>query len=54
MIAAVVAVRAVDALLEGRREARRRQRMFPHCVSCGYDLTGNETGACPECGRRFR
>ena len=54
MIAAVVAVRAVEALLDARREAWGRQLMFPHCVSCGYDLTGNETGACPECGQRFR
>lgn len=21
-----------------------------HCVSCGYDLTGNVSGQCPECG----
>jgi hypothetical protein len=21
-----------------------------HCRSCGYDLTGNVTGRCPECG----
>lgn len=21
-----------------------------HCPACGYDLTGNESGACPECG----
>ena len=20
------------------------------CYSCGYDLTGNESGICPECG----
>ena len=20
------------------------------CVGCGYDLTGNESGVCPECG----
>lgn len=20
------------------------------CMRCGYDLTGNETGRCPECG----
>jgi hypothetical protein len=20
------------------------------CVWCGYDLTGNESGVCPECG----
>ena len=21
-----------------------------HCSKCGYDLTGNESGVCPECG----
>ena len=21
-----------------------------HCQQCGYDLTGNESGTCPECG----
>lgn len=28
-------------------EARRRQGL---CTGCGYDLTGNESGTCPECG----
>lgn len=22
----------------------------PHCRNCGYDLTGNASGRCPECG----
>jgi hypothetical protein len=22
-----------------------------HCTACGYDLTGNVSGVCPECGR---
>ncbi len=22
----------------------------PHCYECGYNLTGNVSGACPECG----
>jgi hypothetical protein len=27
------------------------QRMGPNsCAECGYDLTGNESGICPECG----
>jgi hypothetical protein len=28
-------------------------RPFPlgHCPACGYDLTGNVSGVCPECGR---
>ena len=28
-----------------------RLRMLPgHCQKCGYDLTGNVSGKCPECG----
>ncbi len=34
--------------------AKRRERRAArgYCVSCGYDLTGNESGRCPECGER--
>jgi len=29
----------------------KRRKLGPNaCPSCGYDLTGNETGVCPECG----
>ena len=30
----------------------RRDRRHPrgHCQRCGYDLTGNVSGRCPECG----
>ncbi len=28
----------------------RRRRKLGLCVKCGYDLTGNESGVCPECG----
>ena len=30
-----------------------RDRRHPrgHCKQCGYDLQGNESGVCPECGR---
>lgn len=24
-----------------------------HCQKCGYDLTGNTSGVCPECGERI-
>lgn len=29
-----------------------RDRRHPpgHCQGCGYNLTGNESGVCPECG----
>ncbi len=33
------------------RTWRRRRR--GRCVSCGYDLTGNVSGVCPECGNEF-
>ncbi len=29
---------------------RRRRRKTGRCIHCGYDLTGNESGACSECG----
>jgi len=34
---------------------RLRNRLFerqtgPHCLECGYNLTGNVSGVCPECG----
>ena len=32
---------------------RRDRRIPPHCCQkCGYNLTGNVTGVCPECGSR--
>ena len=31
------------------RRWRRRRR--GECVGCGYNLTGNESGVCPECGK---
>jgi hypothetical protein len=36
------------------RLARSRRRRRGLCLSCGYDLTGNESGTCPECGARRR
>jgi hypothetical protein len=39
----------IVALIRGplRRWCRRRGCL---CIGCGYDLTGNVSGACPECG----
>lgn len=33
-----------------RRNRRRRKGL---CINCGYNLTGNLTGVCPECGRQI-
>ncbi len=30
---------------------RWRRRDYPACSRCRYDLTGNTTGVCPECGQ---
>lgn len=32
----------------------RRSRGSTQCSRCGYDLTGNTSGTCPECGFRSR
>ena len=37
------------ALVLGGPLARRRRRRRGLCVQCSYDLTGNESGVCPEC-----
>jgi len=36
--------------LVSRRNKRRSRKKRGLCVNCGYDLTGNESGVCPECG----
>jgi hypothetical protein len=51
--AAVFVIGCVIAVLElsGRRDAlRARFTADPTCATCGYNLTGNLSGICPECG----
>jgi hypothetical protein len=41
--------------IEGQRKHRRMQRYLWKrvmwlCSRCGYDMTGNQSGRCPECG----
>ncbi len=31
----------------------KRRHTTGHCLSCGYDFTGNTSGICPECGVRI-
>jgi len=35
------------------RYRHRQRRRRGQCVKCGYDLQGNTTGVCPECGESF-
>lgn len=36
-----------------RRRFRYHRRRPGHCLHCQYDLTGNTSGVCPECGREI-
>jgi len=36
----------------GARAARRAKLMKGLCSACGYNLTGNTSGICPECGTK--
>lgn len=38
-------------LSEHQLSIRRRWAALHRCLRCGYDLTGNVSGICPECGR---
>jgi hypothetical protein len=54
LTAALLALPAGRGLASIRRLARRRaRRRRGHCPGCGYDLSGNESGVCPECGGPF-
>ena len=41
---------AVVVLYWGKWRKRRQLAMLGKCPTCTYDLTGNQTGVCPECG----
>lgn len=51
LVAALAAVLPA-CLLVARRRARvaRSRRAARRCAQCAYDLTGNVSGTCPECG----
>ena len=42
----------VGRLIRRRRSARRRKMNL--CTDCGYDLAGNISGICPECGKAIQ
>lgn len=49
--AAEMIIALSSVLLAGITVWATRRIVVPgHCVSCGYDLTGNVSGRCPECG----
>lgn len=41
----------VERIQRWREDAKRNAP--PSCAACGYNLTGNISGVCPECGRQI-
>jgi len=50
-VAAFLAVLPVTASMQFIRSRRRPEAGF--CIPCGYNLTGNTSGICPECGAKI-
>jgi hypothetical protein len=48
--AVVVALAVWPMIISSRQFKRWRQKPAGHCLMCSYDLKGNESGICPECG----
>ncbi len=51
LFAAYPTVTCFRGLRPWRQQRRQRQGL---CLNCAYDLTGNESGVCPECGTEVR
>ncbi len=52
VLLSVIPILAVIGVLRRSLQGRRRGRQGL-CSNCGYNLTGNESGACSECGTEF-
>ena len=50
MVLAALSIGAIALYVEARHRGRRRRARGVLCLSCGYNLTGNVSGVCPECG----
>ena len=50
MIVGPFVVGTVVAIVHWKRDLKRDRQEHGMCGDCGYNLTGNESGVCPECG----
>ena len=50
LLTAIAPARAVTRYIRQRRRGLDAPRL---CRTCSYDLTGNVSGVCPECGTRI-
>ena len=49
-LAWLCAIVVVLCAISARRRGRAGRLCDMHCSECGYNLRGNESGVCPECG----
>jgi hypothetical protein len=54
MFIAAVLVIASRIVATSRLHASLRNKWDNRCPACGYDIRGNTTGICPECGKPVR
>jgi hypothetical protein len=52
VLAAILGLYPIGYFLAPRLRRRSHRRRHGLCVQCGFDLSGNESGVCPECGTR--
>ena len=52
-IGVIFAMAGVGAVLESGRQRRGYPLVPTLCPKCRYDLTGNVSGVCPECGTKI-
>jgi hypothetical protein len=55
----VVAYIVIFSWIYGRKlrdivRTELNQQGIPICISCGYDISGQQVSRCPECGREFK
>ena len=50
VLATWVVLRSLRVLSDGRLREPKPKHVLGRCLDCGYNLTGNVSGICPECG----
>jgi hypothetical protein len=54
-VSAMTVIPAAVLIWIGAVLSQQEMRGTPgHCARCGYCLTGNASGVCPECGTRIK